>query len=54
MCAKMKVVSCPARGVRFISGIASRYEDNYPIELEGHISGNQLNLILMTGVRGKF
>lgn len=34
-----KKVKCQAIGVRFISGIASRYDDNYPAELEGYISG---------------
>ena len=34
-----KKVKCEAVGVRFISGIASRYDDTYPVELNGYITG---------------
>lgn len=39
------VIKIPARGVRFISGIASRYDDNYPLELQGYITGIYWNVI---------
>jgi hypothetical protein len=40
-----KTVKCQARGVRFVSGIASRYDDTYPSELEGYISGLTKNIL---------
>lgn len=40
-----KIVKCEAIGIRFISGIASCYDDTYPSELQGYISG-KINLFI--------